>query len=62
MLGFVGLGFSKSLKVLQVISHNCYRSFENGEKKYQRTEKQLAKDCGLVQEKYELKRTRKNIA
>ena len=36
MLGFVGPGFVKSLKV---ICRNCYRSVENAEKNFKRKEK-----------------------
>ena len=62
MLGFVGSGFVKSLKVFQVICRNCYRSFENAEKKFRKKKKQLTRGGALTHEKYELKRTKENIA
>ena len=31
ILGSVGSGFFKSLKVFQIIYRNCYKSFENAE-------------------------------
>ena len=64
MLDFVGSGFVKSSKDFQVICRNCYRSFEKAEKflNLREKEKQLAKGCALAQEKYELKRTKENIA
>ena len=59
MLGFVESGF---VKIFQVICRNCYRSFENPEKKFREKKKQLARGHELVQEKYELKRTKENSA
>ena len=64
MLGFVGSGFVKSSKDFQVICRNCYRSFENAENFLNLIEKkkQLAKSRALAKEKYELRRTKENIA
>ena len=62
MLDFVRSDFVKSLKVFQVIRRNCERSFENAEKKFKEKKKQLARGRALAQEKYELKRTKENIA
>ena len=64
MLGFIGSGFIKSLKDFQVICRNCYRSFENAEKilNLREKKKQLVKGRALSQEKYELRRTKKNIS
>ena len=60
MLRFVGSGFVKSLKVFQVVCRNWYWSFENAEKNFRKKEKQLARGRALsLQEKYELKRTKK---
>ena len=58
------LGFVKYSKDFQVICCNCYRSFENAEKilNLREKKKQLAKGRALAQEKYELKRTKENIA
>ena len=64
MLGFVGSGFVKSSKDFQVICRNCYRSFGNIEKilNLREKKKQLAKGRALAQEKFELRRTKENIA
>ena len=62
MLGFVGSGFVKSLKVFQITYRNCYKKFENAQKIFREKQKQLARDRALTQEKYELKRTKKKIA
>ena len=62
MLGFAGSGIVKSLKVFQVICHNCYRSFENAENIFRERKKQLARGRALAQEKYDLKRTKENTA
>ena len=64
MLGFVGSGFVKSSKDFQVICRNCYRSFENAEKilNLRQKKKWLAKGRALAQGKYELRRTKENIA
>ena len=64
MRRFVGSGFVKSSKDFQVICRNWCRSFENAEKFLNLTEKkkQLTKVRALAQEKYELRRTKENIA
>ena len=53
--------FIKSLKAFCVIFRNCCTSFQNAEKKFIEKKKQLARDCALAQEKYELKKTNENI-
>ena len=64
MLGFEGSGFVKSSKDFQVICRNCCISFENAEEilNWREKKKQLTKGRALAQEKYELRRTKENIA
>ena len=64
MLGFDGSGFVKSSEDFRVICRDCYRSFENAEKifEFREKKKQLAKGHASAQEKYELRRTKENIA
>ena len=62
MLGFVGSGFVKSLKVFQVSAAVAAEVLKMHKKFSEKRKKQLARDRALAEEKYELPGSKENIA